>query len=604
MKSTFELDLDASKFTQGIQELGGLLNKIGENNGVVNLIESVETLATGFLALKAIGLVKDMVELGIEAVVTAEHINTINKEFENLAESAGLVPKQLEEGLRKAADGLVDDTTLIKAANQALIAMGSNAQKLPDLFNIARKAASAFGGEAIDRFNEINQAIETGNTRGLRQIGLVINSEDVYKRYARSIGVTVDRLSEEGKQHALLNEVLEQTNKKYKDVDENANKYQNSITRMKVAFEEMQESAAKAFYKIVDGTIHANEKLGEMINKAKAAVHGQVYFKNEGDVSEHLKVGPLKRDEEHDKSKDLKAIDPEEQLKAKTKYYDELAKLRLENAQSEMASATSITQWEDARSEELEQMDNKYYAEKSAKEQELKTNSLLTKAEKDSIIEQMEETHMQKMAQIEGSYEQDRIKAIDDIQARNDAAQKGFSGGWNKASHEASKGWNDFKNIGGIAFKSVSKNAEDAFVAMGDGTKTASEAMRGFMFGALADIAAAEGRLLLAEGLAGNPAAFAGGAALLALSGFLRSMAKGPTVMSGGGDVGGGGGSYSDTSDQSSNKPETKEAAKKTVTLQVMGNIYETEETKQRLVELIRQNTDATDFKYQQIGVS
>ena len=45
------------------------------------------------------------------------------------------------------------------------------------------------------------------------------------------------------------------------------------------------------------------------------------------------------------------------------------------------------------------------------------------------------------------------------------------------------------------------------------------------------------------------------------------------------------------------------EDKKKNVTLQVMGSYFETEQTKTRLLEMIRENTDATDFKYQQIGV-
>lgn len=45
-----------------------------------------------------------------------------------------------------------------------------------------------------------------------------------------------------------------------------------------------------------------------------------------------------------------------------------------------------------------------------------------------------------------------------------------------------------------------------------------------------------------------------------------------------------------------------KEEERKAVTLQVMGDYFETEQTKTRLVDLIREANDATDFKFVQIG--
>jgi hypothetical protein len=43
---------------------------------------------------------------------------------------------------------------------------------------------------------------------------------------------------------------------------------------------------------------------------------------------------------------------------------------------------------------------------------------------------------------------------------------------------------------------------------------------------------------------------------------------------------------------------------KKTVTVQIAGHYFETEQTKTRLMEMIRETTDATDYKYVQVGQS
>jgi hypothetical protein len=85
---------------------------------------------------------------------------------------------------------------------------------------------------------------------------------------------------------------------------------------------------------------------------------------------------------------------------------------------------------------------------------------------------------------------------------------------------------------------------------------------------------------------------------LIALSGFLRSQGGGSSGGGGGGGSvsgGGDGGSASLTTD--SGQPAVSEKAQnKAVTIQVMGNYFETEQTKTRLVEMIREASDATDF--------
>jgi hypothetical protein len=44
------------------------------------------------------------------------------------------------------------------------------------------------------------------------------------------------------------------------------------------------------------------------------------------------------------------------------------------------------------------------------------------------------------------------------------------------------------------------------------------------------------------------------------------------------------------------------EQQKKVVTVQVQGHYFETEATKTRLVEMIRESSDATDFTIKQVG--
>jgi len=608
MKSVFELDLDTSKFTKGISEAGELMQKIGEHNGIINLVESVETLGKGFLALKAIGLVKELVEFGIEAALDAEHVNAISNAFKTLSEEAGIVPEELKEGLEKVADGLIEGTQLLEIANKAIVSMGKGAEHLPEIFEQARKAATAFGGAATDRFEQINQAIQSGQTRMLKQIGINIDADQAMKDYARTLGVTSDQLNEQGKQTAIMNAFLEQSREKYKGIDVNAQEMGNALARTKTSFGELGESS-KIFFNVLFGPAieWAIEKMGEFagwINK---------FVKKFIDLTPHVKAHvevQKEMTEEMRKQQELeantKAADPKEKLAAQKAYYSELNKLKSEFNQAEMQSARDMDVWDKAQKDQRKQMEQQYLDERAIKQKELDENRLISTNQRNELLAQMEQTHQQKMLQYDLEAENRRKQANSRIIDDNARTQNTFSAGWNKAAKDASKDITAFGMLGKASFDALGKNSKKAFIAMGDGSKTAGEAMKGFMFGALADIAEQEGEFLLIKGIATlDPASAAGGAALLALSGYLRSQAGGGGGGGGGGSSysGGGGGDIGGGSSDST-KPEQKEAAKKSVTLQVMGNIYETDDTKQRLVQLIREATDATDFKYQQIGVS
>lgn len=73
------------------------------------------------------------------------------------------------------------------------------------------------------------------------------------------------------------------------------------------------------------------------------------------------------------------------------------------------------------------------------------------------------------------------------------------------------------------------------------------------------------------------------------------SKGKGESVSSGGATGGGG-------SQAEAYKPEMQDQNKKAVTLQIQGNYYETEQTRTRLMEMIREVGDFTDFNLKQVG--
>lgn len=221
----------------------------GKLGGAINT--AFAGLAVGGVVAAGIFAVKE----ALDQVFEAENIKAAGAQFELLARNAGVAGAALREGLVNAADGLVDDTDLIMAANRSLVSMGAAAKDLPQVMELARKATNVFGGEVSQNFEAMATAIANGQTKALKNMGIVVDSEKVYKDFAKSIGVTADRLTEAGKQQALMNAVLEQGKSSFAGVDANIKQNTNTWQQLKVTIGQIGEVITLAFEKLAGPTI-------------------------------------------------------------------------------------------------------------------------------------------------------------------------------------------------------------------------------------------------------------------------------------------------------------------------------------------------------------
>lgn len=199
---------------------------------------------------KILNGVRAIGEFAIDQALKAEEIRAINQQFEVLANNAGIAADVLKNNLVNAADGLVDTEDLLNAASGSIVALGKNAERLGDVFNVARQAASVFGGDALQRFEEISGAIERLSTRQLKQFGIVLDQDAVFKQYAQTLGIAADRLTTTEKQTALLNAVLEKSKTAFAGVDVNIRELANNNKRLSVAFGELGDASATALDKL------------------------------------------------------------------------------------------------------------------------------------------------------------------------------------------------------------------------------------------------------------------------------------------------------------------------------------------------------------------
>lgn len=669
-KTTFRLDLDAKHFIEEAMHAKHKLAEIAEVEGLQELGKTFINL--GKLA-GVVGAAVMAMKVSLDLTVEAEQINKINSLFKELTTQAGISTHELEEGLKKVGAGLVDDTDLLKAANQAMIGMGESAKKLPDILMLARKATAVMGGDLLQNFEALNQAMATGQVKALKHFGITVDLAGAQAKLAKELGVTVGALTEAEKRQAIMNASIEAGQKRFAAVKLSTDSATSSLKILSATFNEIKETAILFFDRVFGDLTRASiKKFAETVQsvsqsfkqtfgtEADKAAGRMAYLRQEIKFSnqEIEKMQKMAAEDPRFKTADKQAMLTKgiahytDRVKTLTAELEKLGGVEKKSADDTLKSvegseagkrqARKLTTEERAKNlmEEAKAM-QMIEAANSARikaEMEVETEASnmtrLFQEQKIGLQEQeraklMEldaqrqlgviteqtyqhlrlQTHAQTIAEIEAL----ELKSNDaKIQAARNLANiqrqgaAGFAAGFKAASLEASRDVKNFSKLGEVAFNSLNKNAKNAFLAFGEGAQSAGEIMRGFMFNAIADIADAQGSEFLAAGIAGlNPAMLAAGGALLALAGFLRSQAKGTSAMTGAPGAGGGGAGAAPSlagPDQGALTTAEEKKAKREVTIQIQGHYLDTEGSRRALMEMIRSETDATAFKYVEIG--
>ncbi len=206
---------------------------------------------SSFEALKAAGLVAAAAIAASGAAATAL-ISTINRgqgvselasSFDSLNSKAGASTTALST-LREATQGLLADTDLMRASNQALLAGLS-----PDQFLQVASAADAMGDavgiDTKQSMDLLTNAVATGNDRLLKQFGIMVDNKKAEEEFAKSIGLTADKLNEAGKREAARIAILAELEKQTLAAGSASETAGDIIQQMGVAITNAQDGIAR-----------------------------------------------------------------------------------------------------------------------------------------------------------------------------------------------------------------------------------------------------------------------------------------------------------------------------------------------------------------------
>lgn len=662
-----KINLDARAAISSVQELSGKIGALSESN--------LSGLISGFTRLSgpifAAGAAAFAVKKAFDFALEGEQLIQLDERFNKIATSAGVSATTIKQGMDDALKGTVDMSDAIQSTNQAMIKLGTNSEKIPQLWQIARNAGKTMGIDTTQAFDTLTTAIANGNGRMLKSLGIIVDNEQALIKYAKAHNLSVGALSEHEKKQAIMNAALDQAKTKFGDNSNKAESLNDSLKRFLNTAKDVGEEVAKffskafgpAFQTVLNFMSEKFENLGTVL-KAKfgdgadaAAAKVSLLEKEIGaltdrqkalnEVIERGKKQSLNFEATVDRAnaeRELIGVLSERKQKELELYTVELEQAEKQRAQSGEALVNKAKQEKEINAKNLEEH---LLAQAKFEKELLSLKQGRLNAEKENISDEfvlknaqidefllIDQQYDQKVAEIKANAAKNngvtadqaaqmileiegeraaKLQSLEDKQAYEIASVYDY-----KMKHAES--FSEYVQAASKKETDTVLNAEKQkqqmyemtktrlmgfFKTLGTSSESVAEQMKKAMLGFLGEYVTKKGETMMLEAFDTWPVVrvptLAAGGALMALGSALGAASSGGSSPSGGSS-----GISSPQTDFSSARsaPTPEETKQKTVTIQVQGNYFETEQTKTRLLEMIRETTDATDYKYQQIGVS
>lgn len=214
-------------------------------NSAIEAIKNIHPAVKAAVALISLSLLG--LKLAFDKAFEGERLKSLETQFNSLALGAGISGEALKKGLEEAGKGMFHLAEQASVVNRAIVELGANATKLPQILELSRKVAAGIGGNQNDVFEAILRSVETLSLKSLKQQGIVIDTEKALDNYARTLRLTAGELTNSQKQQALLNAILTETAGKFKNVEEGTKPMAAALSRVGVAFAHISEESSKAF---------------------------------------------------------------------------------------------------------------------------------------------------------------------------------------------------------------------------------------------------------------------------------------------------------------------------------------------------------------------
>jgi len=157
------------------------------------------------------------------------------------AAATGVAYKSLAHDLQAATRNMINFRDAAQAGAIGRAA-GLSAGQLTELSEAAFTVSMALGRDVTDSFNRLVRGVTKAEPELLDELGIVLRLEEATTKYAASLGLNKNQLSIYQKSQAVVNEVLDQAERKFGKINAIMEPNANSIAQLGVAFEKTIDS--------------------------------------------------------------------------------------------------------------------------------------------------------------------------------------------------------------------------------------------------------------------------------------------------------------------------------------------------------------------------
>ena len=250
-----------------VKETGA--KKAGKNIGV--LAGSIGKLA-GTVAIGAVAM-----ETMRKAITRSAEIEGVKRGFDNLARSTGFSTQAFDK-FKKATDGTIDNLTLMKKANNAmLLGITDSEDQMANMFDVAQRLGQSLGIDTVQSIDSLVTGLGRQSKLMLDNLGIMVDGQQANKDYADSLGISTSKLTDQQRKTAFVNASMKEANRLVELLGEEQLTTKDSIAQMTTALLQMTTSIGElvspAITKIASGIKGVAEAFDFVINSVTGADH-------------------------------------------------------------------------------------------------------------------------------------------------------------------------------------------------------------------------------------------------------------------------------------------------------------------------------------------
>lgn len=174
-----------------------------------NVSASIDSLKNPLRALQAIGAavgIQKLIGEFDQLVTRAQVVTDLSRGFDTLTSRVGETAGGMLSQLRPATESLISDMDLMRLTNNAIIlGLPVTAESMSKLAEQSVKLGRAMGIDATHALESVIIGIGRQSRLWLDNIGIVVDVETVNKNLAKSLGRTVDELTDSEKKLGFYN---------------------------------------------------------------------------------------------------------------------------------------------------------------------------------------------------------------------------------------------------------------------------------------------------------------------------------------------------------------------------------------------------------------